>query len=603
MKEFIKGYFAVQWYEFVASIAWRVAAWQALIAPDGANRRMRQAKEAEGDAKMPAMLASYMEADLPPEEEPLPPPPNLLLQRQPYCRIPSLAPAIGMHSTARDMGRLMSTLLKGRDPPGRLQGASVLRPRTVLHGMARAWSPHPSLPGRTLLGFAEMYHGSRRYLVCDGADAASGSCATMILMPEEGVGVFLAFNCCGHGAPQVRPTFAERFMDYYYPVDKEPLKEEKEEEESVVSSEEYPDVEDGVELTASITHGTVSQGSKTQTSVTGIYAQGLTGVDEARQSTVLDPAALRKQAAETLEREAKEKELAEAKALAEKEAAEERRLEAMAESGMTEKEIEKRRKQRDKDKKKGHSDATLKTSWFDNHFKDYADAMREGDTEAVDRLVAQSDLKARKTSGYDPAKYVGTFVSTAASLQTVDALRCFQSQLKVGIDREGRLYLRRCGVAGGPDCGAGPAQRGLTEAAFSDASLVCVDATKHVFRREDRPLGPNGEAAAEVGKPAGLIAFGTDFEENVTHIFLEPSSLAFRKLQWWESLGVTYAFTLFAAASYFLGLFTWWFVVPVGPEGGSPRLPWTIDWYDPSKNESIPKECVPSAFTSMQLLA
>ena len=73
MKEFIKGYFAVQWYEFVASIAWRVAAWQALIAPDGANRRMRQAKEAEGDAKMPAMLASYMEADLPPEEEPLPP--------------------------------------------------------------------------------------------------------------------------------------------------------------------------------------------------------------------------------------------------------------------------------------------------------------------------------------------------------------------------------------------------------------------------------------------------------------------------------------------------------------------------------------------------
>ena len=39
-------------------------------------------------------------------------------------------------------------------------------------------------------------------------------------LPEQGVGVFLAFNCCGHGAASVRPTFAERFLDYYFPVRK-----------------------------------------------------------------------------------------------------------------------------------------------------------------------------------------------------------------------------------------------------------------------------------------------------------------------------------------------------------------------------------------------
>ena len=42
--------------------------------------------------------------------------------------------------------------------------------------------------------------------------------------------MFLAFNCCGHGAASVRPTFAERFLDYYFPVDKEPPPPKPEEE-------------------------------------------------------------------------------------------------------------------------------------------------------------------------------------------------------------------------------------------------------------------------------------------------------------------------------------------------------------------------------------
>jgi hypothetical protein len=38
------------------------------------------------------------------QEETLPEKPTLALRRQKYCRLPSLAPAIGMHTTARDMG-------------------------------------------------------------------------------------------------------------------------------------------------------------------------------------------------------------------------------------------------------------------------------------------------------------------------------------------------------------------------------------------------------------------------------------------------------------------------------------------------------------------
>ena len=42
-----------------------------------------------------------------------------------------------------------------------------------------------------------------------------------------------------------------------------------------------------------------------------------------------------------------------------------------------------------------------------------------GDTDALDILVAKADKDARKTSGYDPSKYTGTYVATASSQGTV----------------------------------------------------------------------------------------------------------------------------------------------------------------------------------------
>jgi hypothetical protein len=168
---------------------------------------------------------------------------------------------------------------------------------------------------------------------------------------------------------------------------------------------------------------------------------------------------------------------------------------------------------------------------------------------------------------------------------TIDALRCFQSNVRIGLDRAGNLYLRRCGVAGGPDCGVGAAHRGLVDGAFGDCSLVCVDANRHVFRRADRPLGANGETRAKAGEPASVLGFGTNFDDEVTHLFLAPSNLAFVKLHWYQTLGVTYSAILICALCFSLGWTTWVLVAP-----GGPRLPWTIDFGDPSKHESMPRE-------------
>ena len=585
---------AIAWGEFVGSIAWRTEAFKSVLDPGEAESALRKGrKEAEQSSgpKIPSALLNFVQADGgEDEEEVLPTKPLLITRRQKYARIPSLAPAIGMHSTARDMGKLMGCLLAGKYAPGTARGKKpILHPRTVQAGLARYWSPHPSLPGMTLLGFAEMYHGSRRYLICDGADPASGTCATMILIPDytPTVGVFLAFNCCGHGAAKVRPTLAERLLDYYYPVDKEPppsVPEDEDESESAAGSQvdEYEAYKpDGKEMNVSMTYGANMGETKLGGGVTGLYASGLQGVENARESTAMDPEALRKQAQDALDKEQREKEEADAKVLAKREA-DEARFDALEGGG-------KKKKKKPKKLKSTETDAGLKASWFDNHFKDYTEAIASGDMDAVDRLVAKADKDARKTAGYDPSTYIGTYISTAASVGTIDRLRNFQSQVKVGIDRDGRLYLRRAGVAGGPDCGVGPCHRGLSENAFTDCSLVCVDATKHVFKRADRPMGDYAEQNAKDGKPAGVIAFGTDFNENVTHLFLQPCSLSFRRLEWWEGLGPTYVFTLVAAISYSLGLFIWWFIAP-----GGPRFPWNIDWVSKNPitglNESMPKE-------------
>ncbi len=182
-------------------------------------------------------------------------------------------------------------------------------------------------------------------------------------------------------------------MDYYFPVNKEPPPPVPEDEDPEDEDDEFAEFADmmdpdDMEITASITHGTVAGQVKHGGGISDAfqYASGLQGVEQARESTVLDPEALRKQAQERLEREEKERLEQEAKALAQKEAREEERLALMEAGGDPEKakKIAQRREQQASKKNKKNSkrhkkdtDVAVKTSWFDNYFEDYADAMRE----------------------------------------------------------------------------------------------------------------------------------------------------------------------------------------------------------------------------------
>jgi|EP01044_Picomonas_judraskeda_P010044 hypothetical protein len=141
---------------------------------------------------------------------------------------------------------------------------------------------------------------------------------------------------------------------------------------------------DELDITASIMHGTVAGEVQHGGGVSDAFkfASGLQGVDKARQSTALDPEALRKKAQETLEREEKEKAEQEAKAAAAKEAREEERL-ALMEAGGDPQKAARLAQQRASKKagkkkhKKNDTDVAVKTAWFDNYFEDYAEAMRE----------------------------------------------------------------------------------------------------------------------------------------------------------------------------------------------------------------------------------
>eukprot|EP01051_Picozoa_sp_SAG22_P005209 SAG22_NODE_302_length_12743_cov_12.397738_7_plen_401_part_00 len=140
---------------------------------------------------------------------------QLTVHRARRSPIPVLLPALGLLSTGRDMGRLMLGLVSG----GRYKGKQVLAERLISLFFDDYASPHPFLGGITRGGLSAFRDGPNRAYICEGADVATGSSNSMFLMPEQGVGLFVSFNCCsGHGMHRVHPSLFERFLDHFYPT-------------------------------------------------------------------------------------------------------------------------------------------------------------------------------------------------------------------------------------------------------------------------------------------------------------------------------------------------------------------------------------------------
>ncbi|MGE0621394.1 MAG: serine hydrolase domain-containing protein [Pseudomonadales bacterium] len=92
-----------------------------------------------------------------------------------YIQLP---PAAGLYTTAPDMARYLRGLLSGRLPGAAQQLAVQFRQL-------------PELPGRGY-GFAEGRHGAQTTFYKDGQ--ASGFNARLLLVPDQGFGLFLAHN-------------------------------------------------------------------------------------------------------------------------------------------------------------------------------------------------------------------------------------------------------------------------------------------------------------------------------------------------------------------------------------------------------------------------
>ena len=123
------------------------------------------------------------------------------------------APAGSLSATADDMANFMIAHLQA----GRFGDEQILKPETA-ERMHEASAPHPP-------GFATMAHGffsadvNGRRVIGHGGDTILFH-SDLNLIPEEDVGIFVAFNSRGAGDAVygVRHRMFEDFMDRYFPA-------------------------------------------------------------------------------------------------------------------------------------------------------------------------------------------------------------------------------------------------------------------------------------------------------------------------------------------------------------------------------------------------
>jgi CubicO group peptidase (beta-lactamase class C family) len=137
-------------------------------------------------------------------------------------------PAGELKTTAADMARFMLAHLQdGRydeDASGSASAAHpapascarILEPATAQQMHRQQFTHHPRLSGFTY-GFFEDEFNGRRALV-HGGDTNPIFSSLLVLLPEEGVGLFVAHNTANYA---VREELVGAFMDRYFPAEEE----------------------------------------------------------------------------------------------------------------------------------------------------------------------------------------------------------------------------------------------------------------------------------------------------------------------------------------------------------------------------------------------
>jgi CubicO group peptidase (beta-lactamase class C family) len=122
-------------------------------------------------------------------------------------------PSSSLWTTAKDMSRFVGLHLSG----GSLDGARLLGKDASERLHTRHFSYHPEMAG-VCLGFFERFENGHRLLIHSGG--GSGFLSEMMLLPEEGVGYFLAYN--GYDGSLIS-AFRSAFLDRFYPAQHEIL--------------------------------------------------------------------------------------------------------------------------------------------------------------------------------------------------------------------------------------------------------------------------------------------------------------------------------------------------------------------------------------------
>ncbi|WP_083492842.1 serine hydrolase domain-containing protein [Lyngbya aestuarii] len=119
----------------------------------------------------------------------------------------NIAPAAALSATATDMAHFMIAHLQN----GRYENTRILEPETVELMHQQQFTHHPKLPG-TGYGFHERVTNNLR--VIGHAGNMIGSSSNLSLIPEENVGLFIAFNKYSPVAPG---KIVEQFLKRYFP--------------------------------------------------------------------------------------------------------------------------------------------------------------------------------------------------------------------------------------------------------------------------------------------------------------------------------------------------------------------------------------------------
>ncbi|MBV6624411.1 MAG: beta-lactamase family protein [Rivularia sp. (in: Bacteria)] len=128
----------------------------------------------------------------------------------PYLYL-NIAPAAAISTTATDMAHFMNAYLQY----GRYQDKRILKEDTAREMLERQFTHHPILPG-TGYSFREQWINNIR--TWGHLGNLRGYSASLTLMPEKNIGIFIANN----SFTALSNQFLNAFIDKYFPVTKPP---------------------------------------------------------------------------------------------------------------------------------------------------------------------------------------------------------------------------------------------------------------------------------------------------------------------------------------------------------------------------------------------